>query len=711
MCYFVSLFSHFGTSPEKFLYSICTEHFMKTPNTAEKHLAHPKYRADIDGLRALAVLAVVCFHAFPKVLTGGFVGVDIFFIISGFLISSILLRSLKEDTFSFKEFYIRRILRIFPALIIVLSACYFIGWWILLPKEFQQLGKHMVGGAGFVSNLFFWQEAGYFDNSSDTKPLLHLWSLGVEEQYYIIWPCLLLLAWKRRLDALKMAASIIAVSFALNVYTVHTDAVQAFYSPVTRFWELLLGGLLAYIQLHTIHPGQRLKFGINNLLGTFTERRLPVLSSSALRNSLSILGALLIVFAVIFVDRKKLFPGWWALLPTLGAYLVISAGPLAVFNRLILSSRPMVWVGLISYPLYLWHWPLLSFARIIEVKTPSPGIRAAAVVLAFVLAWLTYLFIERPVRFGTRSKTKIFGLLLFMVLLAGLGAGAYVKANVRSSTLTKAMLEQIAKLDFALHFEKWSPCPNEADTWNCKILNPHKPAEIALIGDSHSVHLASGLAELDIIKKHNIINRNSDGCMPVFEVEVDGKPYYNCNGNFINNALENAMKAENIKVIMLSGYGVWKIRSTDDDLQLENLPDEQIKKSADALEKALNATLSRLVASGKKIVFMVDTPVLNFEPTECVSIRPVYLKGHTLKAPCAFARALFDQRNVEYHRIIKSAQKTFPTVKFINLYDYLCDQTFCYALKDGVLLYSDHSHLSADGSRWLFGKMASELKF
>ena len=683
---------------------------MITPDTVTKPLPHPKYRPDIDGLRAVAVLAVICFHAFPKVLKGGFIGVDIFFIISGFLISGILLSSLKKGVFSFKEFYIRRILRIFPALIVVLSVCYGIGWLVLLPEEFKQLGKHMVGGAGSVSNLFFWQEAGYFDNSADTKPLLHLWSLGVEEQFYIVWPCLLLLAWKRNIDALKMAVCIIAASFAVNVYTVHTDAVQSFYSPVARFWELLLGGLLAYIQLHMIHE-QRIRQSINHLLSKFTIHRLPAINPITLQNSLSILGVSLIVLAAIFVDKKRLFPGWWALLPTLGAYLVIAAGPLAVLNRRILSARPLVWIGLISYPLYLWHWPLLSFATIMEVKTPSIGIRVTAVALAFVLAWLTYQFIERPIRFGQRSKTGISVLLLLMILLATLGGAAYVKGNVRSSTLTKEMTDQIEKLRFGLHFAKWSPCPNEDDNWNCKILNPHKPAEIALIGDSHSVHLASGLAEVDTIASHNIISRNSDGCMPVFEVELAGKRYYSCKDDFINKALEEAIKSENIKVIMLSGYAVWKIRPLNDELQLEKITDEQVKENTAILEKALDITLSRLVASGKKIIFFVDTPVLNFEPTECTAIRPIYLMGHTSKAPCALPRPLFEQRNAEYHRIISSAKKAFPTVKFINLYDYLCDQDLCYGQKDGMLLYGDYSHLSADGSRYLFDKMADELKF
>ncbi len=684
---------------------------MKTPDTVTKQLPHPKYRADIDGLRAVAVLAVICFHAFPKILKGGFIGVDIFFIISGFLISGILLSSLKKGVFSFKEFYIRRILRIFPALIIVLSACYCIGWLVLLPEEFQQLGKHMVGGAGSVSNLFFWQEAGYFDNSANTKPLLHLWSLGVEEQFYIVWPCLLLLAWKRNINALTMAACIITGSFAVNVYTVHTNAVQSFYSPIARFWELLLGGLLAYIQIHMIHE-QRIRQGINSLLSKFTPCRLPALNPIMLQNTLSILGVSLIVFAAIFVDKKMPFPGWWALLPTLGAYLVIAAGPLSVLNRRILSSRPLVWVGLISYPLYLWHWPLLSFATIMEVKTPSLGIRVTAVALAFVLAWLTYQFIERPIRFGKRSKTRISVLMLLMVLLAALGGSAYVKGNVRSSTLTKEMVDQVEKLRFGLHFAKWSPCPNEEDTWNCKILNPHKPAEIALIGDSHSVHLASGLAELDTIISQNIISRNGNGCMPVFELDLAGKRYFPCEDDAINKALEEAIKSESIKVIMLSGYAVWKIRPINDELQLEEISDEQVKENAAILEKALNITLSRLVASGKKIVFFVDTPVLDFEPTECSSkIRPLYLLGHTSKDPCALPRPLFEQRNAEYHRIMRSAQKAFPTVKFINLYDYLCDQDLCYAAKDGMLLYGDHSHLSADGSRYLFNKMADELKF
>jgi peptidoglycan/LPS O-acetylase OafA/YrhL len=220
------------------------------PSHPAEQLTHPKYRADIDGLRALAVLSVVSFHAFPNMLKGGFIGVDIFFVISGFLISTIIFENLERDSFSFVEFYSRRIKRIFPALLLVLIACYTFGWFVLLADEYKQLGKHIAGGAGFVSNFLFWKESGYFDNAADTKPLLHLWSLGIEEQFYIVWPLLLWFAWKQRLNLLTITLTVLIISFALNINKVHSNVVAVFYSPQTRFWELLTGSVLAYITLY-----------------------------------------------------------------------------------------------------------------------------------------------------------------------------------------------------------------------------------------------------------------------------------------------------------------------------------------------------------------------------------------------------------------------------------------------------------------------------
>ncbi|MDP3004588.1 acyltransferase, partial [Methylotenera sp.] len=237
------------------------------PPPQSEHLTHPKYRPDIDGLRAVAVLSVVIYHAFPKFIRGGFIGVDIFFVISGFLISTIIFGSLERNSFNFIEFYSRRIKRIFPALLLVLTASFVFGWFALLADEYKQLGKHIAGGAGFISNFLFWKESGYFDNAAETKPLLHLWSLGIEEQFYIVWPLLLWLAWKKRFNLLTITILVAVISFALNISKVHSDAVAAFYSPQTRFWELLVGSVLAYMTMHRRSLSPKFKHKLDMWLG------------------------------------------------------------------------------------------------------------------------------------------------------------------------------------------------------------------------------------------------------------------------------------------------------------------------------------------------------------------------------------------------------------------------------------------------------------
>lgn len=198
-------------------------------NIIQNQLTHPKYRADIDGLRAIAVLSVVIFHAFPTMLPGGFVGVDIFFVISGFLISSIILGSLIENKFSFTQFYTSRIKRIFPALILVLVLSHAFGWFALLSDEYKQLGKHIASGAGFMSNFTLWQESGYFDNTAETKPLLHLWSLGIEEQFYIIWPLTLWIAWKYKTNILTLTLTLATGSLLFNLYHIKQDSTATFF--------------------------------------------------------------------------------------------------------------------------------------------------------------------------------------------------------------------------------------------------------------------------------------------------------------------------------------------------------------------------------------------------------------------------------------------------------------------------------------------------
>jgi peptidoglycan/LPS O-acetylase OafA/YrhL len=390
--------------------------------TPAPHLSHPKYRPDIDGLRAVAVLSVVTFHAFPALMKGGFIGVDVFFVISGFLISTIIFQGLDGGNFSFSEFYARRIRRIFPALVLVLLASLAFGWLVLIPEELNQLGKHIAAGVGFVSNFVLWRESGYFDNSAETKPLLHLWSLGIEEQFYIVWPLVLWLAWKRKFNLLTLTAVVALISFGLNAKGIEKDSVATFYSPQTRFWELMSGSVLAWFTLYKKSAHEAYITGIDARLTRILYREGVEADGKALSNVLSCFGCLLLLYGFFEISKGLNFPGKWAAIPVLGAVLVILAGPKAWLNRNVLSSKPLVWFGLISFPLYLWHWPLLSFVRIIRNETPRPGARIAAVLASVLLAWLTVKFLERPIRLGHHKvKLKLAALCGSMVAVGIVG--------------------------------------------------------------------------------------------------------------------------------------------------------------------------------------------------------------------------------------------------------------------------------------------------
>ncbi|NLY28016.1 MAG: acyltransferase [Alcaligenaceae bacterium] len=367
---------------------------------------HSGYRPDIDGLRAVAVLAVLVFHAFPALLPGGFIGVDIFFVISGFLITRIVAVALNAGSFSLTDFFSRRIRRIFPALILVLITCMVAGWFVLTPGEYTALGKHVLAGAGFVSNLVLSWESSYFDQAAELKPLLHLWSLGIEEQFYLFWPVVLMLAAWRRMPLWAVALGVGLLSFGWNVAWVAQQPSATFYWPMTRVWELLAGALLA-------------------LAGSGTGRLYPL--SGRVAQVMAWAGLALLLAGLLLINRHLAFPGFWAVLPVLGAVLLVAAGPTAWVNRRVLAHPVMVRVGLISFPLYLWHWPLLAFALIHQGETPPVWVRLAALALAFVLATVTWRWVEQPLRHGGRGRFKVAGLVVAMVCVGG--AGAFIQAQ------------------------------------------------------------------------------------------------------------------------------------------------------------------------------------------------------------------------------------------------------------------------------------------
>lgn len=415
------------------------------------------YRPDIDGLRALAVLAVVAFHAFPGRVPGGFVGVDVFFVISGYLITGIIAGEASRGTFSYLRFYARRARRIFPALIVVVVATLLLGWLILLPDEFGRLGVDALGGALFSANLVVWHEAGYFDAASVTKPLLHLWSLGVEEQFYLVWPVMLLGVWRWHRHRLAIIGAIAIVSFALNLMTVRTSPTAAFNAPWTRMWELMIGAMLA------VRPA--------------------VLRTPGARDLASLGGLLLIFTAIVRFHSELAYPGWYALAPTLGAALIIVAGQHALVNRALLTRRVAVFVGLISYPLYLWHWPLLVFTRLVlsayvpPLSTSISRIVTLAVVgLSFIVAYLTYRLAEQPLR--RRSDVTVVGGRLAFAL--GLTACLALAITLKPAPLRSG--DQGTALAMAARRDWTTPLSPDVVFYASGSGAP----EILFVGDSHT---------------------------------------------------------------------------------------------------------------------------------------------------------------------------------------------------------------------------------
>jgi peptidoglycan/LPS O-acetylase OafA/YrhL len=403
------------------------------------------YRPDIDGLRAVAVLAVVAYHAWPQALGGGFIGVDVFFVISGFLITRILL----APGFSFASFYARRVRRIFPALLIVLAATLALGASFLPTDNLRNLLAHTIGGGLFVANFVAYQDAGYFSGASDLKPLVHLWSLGVEEQFYLAWPLLVWLAVRKRVLMPAMALMAFA-SFALFVWLSDANPRAAFYLSPSRFWELLAGAMLVRTSVPARWAG-----------------------------AAAATGLALIAASALLISSETEFPGALMLVPTLGACLIVASPGDHAAGRL-LSSRGAVAIGLISYPLYLWHWPLLSLLRNFDRAPPALAI-GAVVALSFVLAALTWRVVERPL-VGLRLRPVAAGLASTMLAAVALGAVAYEAAPAESNELANAACK--------------SRYPYQpSGLWFCRLSKDAAPT-VLVLGDSHANHLYDGLTEV-----------------------------------------------------------------------------------------------------------------------------------------------------------------------------------------------------------------------
>ncbi|MEJ1165498.1 acyltransferase family protein [Variovorax sp. CCNWLW186] len=629
-------------------------------------MLHPKYRPDIDGLRAIAVASVVIYHAFPGVLPGGFIGVDIFFVISGFLISTILLQSQVAGDFSYRDFYARRIRRIFPALILVLLATLCFGWYMLLSDEFAQLGKQVTGGAAFFANFVFWADAGYFDTAAETKPLLHLWSLGIEEQFYIFWPVLLGVAWRRRWPMIRVILAIAVVSFLVNVLTIHPFRTAAFYSPASRFWELMVGGILACMRLKPAAPS-RLRSHVQSFVGV------------------GLLG-----LGLVMIRGDKAFPGWWALLPTLGAVSCIAAGPTGFLNKYLLSNRVMVWIGLISYPLYLWHWPLLAYARILSDGMPSLPVRAGAVVASVVLAWLTYRFVERY----TRTRTSP-GLLRW---LAGLGialvvVGLVVFSGVLQPRHHDIRLQQISEAAADVGYY---------DDFKNYELGRHLLYQVGkgsrkslLIGDSHVQQYGPRAEELarTVPDKANTIYFATQGsCPPIPGVYADA----NIGCAERRTAVLEFARSPEIDTVVIGGcWNCYFIAGGAPGYYFRDASGAAHQfRGGDGMALAfdsLGQLLRELSSKGKKVYLLLDIPVSpDFEPKRLLEGSRLASMKVTSSMPTL--PILQDQRelNDKLRQIgIASGVEVIDAVANLCTADGQCLRT----MPDGAPAYKDAGHL------------------
>lgn len=661
------------------------------------------YRPDIDGLRAIAVLSVVAFHAFPHLLRGGFIGVDVFFVISGFLITRIILDDLNAGHLSFGKFYARRIRRIFPALIVVLLATYFLGWFILFFDEFQRLGLHVAAGAGFISNLALWRESGYFDASADTKPLLHLWSLGVEEQFYIIFPLLLWLGWRLNIKLWIVIGFLIFVSFFINIHEIKASPAASFYAPYARFWELMAGGFLA-----AIYP------------------RLSRFHRPCLSNAISMVGVLLLVYGLLRIHGGLSFPGKWALVPVLAAVLLIAAGPQSWFGKHVLSSRALVWIGLISFPVYLWHWPLLTYVRILSSGSPDVWARFVAVALSFLLGWMTFLAIERPLRFGPGGKAKVTLLSISMIVVALMGWYTYRsngfpwrqvnQINTKQQGSPAARLQEGSEIrlktecgisDIRLK-EHFSQC----------VMDERGPVKYALMGDSKASALFPGLVRESTERGRWMFiggfHPKHGAPLPLLESDPQ-------ESRFINwVAIDAIAKNKNIEAIALvvairnlfdlSPYADGTVNTYDPDY-LSRMAGKNY--SASTLE-GMDRAIKMLVRAGKKVLIVVDNPPFpSFQ--DCIGRKSSLdiLNTHlaTPNRACRVSLRKFNVSIEPYLKLLSALKEKNPGV--LEIFDptaIYCDtqENICSYEKSGNFLYADTDHISNYAAS-LVGEAVNEL--
>jgi peptidoglycan/LPS O-acetylase OafA/YrhL len=636
------------------------------------------YRRDIDGLRAIAVIAVVLFHFGVPGFTGGFVGVDVFFVISGYLITSIIWNQRQAGRFSFVDFWARRARRILPALFVMIAAVLAVGWFLMAPKDYEELGRSVRYQVMFVSNILFMRQDGYFDVASDLKPLLHTWSLAVEEQFYIVFPLLLTLL-SSRLKHWRLALfGVLLLSFGLSVWAVAHHPEKAFFLLPMRAWELLAGAMLA--------------------VAPRSHWRLTTTGAQVV----SLFGFGLILLAVFAYDKSTPFPGAAALLPTLGVVTLIWAnGHRQTLVGGLLASRVLVGLGLISYSWYLWHWPVFVFASYASVEEPGLVDTAGLILLTLLLGYLSWRFVETPFRerrllAGRRQILIAAGCGVVVLGLAGQAlrwtdglpsrlsdqALQYAKGKEWRPELMRCLADDKTPDDkLFCHYGKLAPSSTKALVW----------------GDSHATALIPVFD--DGAQKHgvSVILASSPGCIPVEGLEHDQR----C-ARF-NRRVEGALKPQAVgDVVLVARWSLYLYGDVKGDLGhvLRDTHGRYDRATAEQrLADGLQATVRQLREGGHRVWLVKEAPLQQFSPPYRLT-RLAMLHRPTDDVGLAVAEHF--KRQAFISQLFAQIAAANTGVSVVDPAPLLCDDAgLCRVERDGHSLYTDDNHLSEIGARFV----------
>ncbi len=647
--------------------------------TDRQHRSHGiAYRPDVDGLRAVAIVPVVLYHAGIAPFGGGFVGVDVFFVISGYLITSFILGEMDRGAFSLRNFYLRRIRRIFPALFLMMAVCAAIGWVLLTPRDYRSLGESVFATVLFSSNVLFWLQSGnYFAQPLEERPLLHTWSLGVEEQFYVAFPVFLMLLchfFPRRLIAVTVALAVL--SFGLNVLTVESQPRLAFYLAPPRVWELFIGALLA--------------------MGAIAPPRSARWSEAA-----GLIGAALIGVAVFGFSKDIAFPGFAALLPTVGAAAVIWAGigQGGSVTRLLSHAAPVV-VGKISYPLYLWHFPLLAFGAYLAAGDTSLTVRLALIALSIVLAFASWHYVEQPVRRGRwifGKASAVFGAAAAaLVLFGGFGLAAHFAGGF-PGRIGKPGLQILAG-ERDINPDR-ARCLESADAIDIARRPPCRSGvgdaapQFALWGDSHAESLRAALAGGGENTQRAGLFFGTAGCIPALGIDRLRSP--GC-GRVNDAIVEYLLSVPSIHTVVLSGrWGLWA-----EGLPYKHEAGKGIVASLAgsgvpmdnhaALTAGLESAVARLVAAGKQVWMVGPIPEIGHHVP-----RTLYLDSIGVSRSIDIQPTIqeFNERQGFVLTLLAAIAKKYG-VGVVWPHRQLCDARRCHVQKDGYPLYIDDQHLT-----------------